>query len=174
MKNKLNQIEKRLIPLIQNLPDVIDRSWLLSTFLSLKKAHALNYKEDLFSRLSKDKRDSILLGVKPLGSSRTRNKEWESGYYFNNAMFRMVALTEIALKELFERKMEIEPPPSCPWLTKWYETTYERRLNNINAARKRVNKFKHERRSKIPTKKFETMQEGVDAFEELLLLLEQI
>ena len=46
----------------------------------------------------------ITLGIKSLGSPKTVNKEWESGYYFNNAMFRMVALTEIALKVLFEQR----------------------------------------------------------------------
>ena len=160
--------------MIYSLPDVIDRSWLVSTYLSLKKAQALGYDEDLFSKLPKGKRDTILHKVKSLGSSRTRNKEWEDGYYFNNAMFRVVALTEIALKELFEQKTKMKPPPTYPWLCEWYEAIYKRKLSNINNARKRVNKFKHERRSRIIAKKFKTMQEGIDAFEELLLQLEQI
>jgi hypothetical protein len=174
MKSRLEKIERRLTPLVPKLLDVIDRSWLVSTYLSLKKAYALNYKEDTFSRLPKDKQDTIVLGIKSLGSSKAGDKEWESGYYFNNAMFRMVALTEIALKVLFERKVKMKPPPSYPWLSKWYETSYGNRLSNVNSARSRVNKFKHEPRSRATKKKFESMQEGVDAFEELLLLLEQV
>ena len=53
MKSRLKQLEKRLTPLVPELPDVIDRSWLVSTYLSLKKANDLNYKEDTFSRLPK-------------------------------------------------------------------------------------------------------------------------
>jgi len=114
MKSRLKQFKKRLTPLVQMLPEVIDRSWLVSTYLSLKKANGLNYKEDTFSRLPKGQQDAIALGIKSLGSSKTGNREWESGYYFNNAMFRMVALAEIALKVLFEKKAKMKPPPSYP------------------------------------------------------------
>ena len=174
MKKRLNQIGERLIPLVPKLPDVIDRSWLVSTYLSLKRAYVLNYKEDAFSRLPKGKQDSIVLGIKSLGSSKAGNREWESGYYFNNAMFRMVALTEIALKVLFQQKAKMKSPPPYPRLWEWYETSYGKTLSNINRARRRVNKFKHEPRSRTTKKRFESMQEGIDAFEELLLLLEQI
>lgn len=174
MKSRLKEIEKRLPPLVSKLPDVIDRSWLVSTYLSLKKANSLNYKGDMFSRLPKGQQDMIALGIKSLGSSKAGNREWESGYYFNNAVFRMVALAEIALKVLFEQKMKMKPPPSYPWLSGWYETSYGNRLSGINSARSRVNKFKHEPRHRTVKKKFESMQEGVDAFEELLLLLEQL
>ena len=68
----------------------------------------------------------------------------------------------------------MKPPPSYPWLSEWYKATYGNGLSGINNARNRVNKFKHEPRHRTLKKKFESMQEGVDAFEELLLLLEQL
>jgi hypothetical protein len=125
--------------------------------------------------LSKDHQDKLLTEIKSLDSRKKGNKDWEGGYYFNNAMFRMVALAEIALQVLFERKMKMKPPPkSYHWLVGWFEASYKARLNNIGKARTRVNKFKHEPRQRRTRKKFETMKEAVDALKELLSLLEQI
>lgn len=177
MNTELTEIKKRIASLLPKLPDEIDRSWLASTYLSLRKAHALCYQNDSISRLPKNGQDRIVLEITSLDARRAPKeiKDWIAAYYFNNALFRTVALTEIGLKVLFEKKMKMEPPPkSYQWLADWYKTDSGMTLNNIANARKRVNKFKHEPRRRINKKKFETMREGIDALKELLLLLEKI
>jgi hypothetical protein len=106
MNTELTKINRRLKPLILNLPETVDRSWLLSTYLSLKKAYSLNYKNDSLSKLSKSDQDAILLDIRSLGSAKTisAHREWIAGYYFNNAMFRIVALAETGLKVLYTRE----------------------------------------------------------------------
>ncbi len=158
------------------LPQETDRAWLVSTYLSLEKAHALNYQHDAISKLPKSDQDNLLLKINTLDSHRLsrNNKKWIAGYFFNNAMFRMVALTEIGLKILFEKTMKMKAPDDYWWLCNWYESTFNMKLSNIQNARRRVNKFKHEPRFGKRKKKFETISEGIDAFKELLSLLEQI
>jgi len=176
MKKKLDQLNIRVSSLVSKLPDETDRSWLVTIYLSLKKAAALNYKDDSFSKLTKCNQDTILLKMKSLDTRRlsTTDKDWIAGYFFNNAMFRIVALAEIGLKILFEKKTKMKAPGDYGWLSQWYERTFTMKLDNIQFARRRVNKFKHEPRGKGKKKKFETMREGIDALKELLSLLEQI
>ena len=175
---EFKQIKKRITCLVTKLPKETDRSWLVSIYLSLKKAHGLNYQYDAITRLTKSDQDKILLKVNSLESRRSSkdedDKNWVAGYFFNNAMFRMVALTEIGLKVLFEKRMKMQAPNDYWWLSNWYESAFKMKLNNIQNARRRVNKLKHKPRIGTRNKRFETMSQGIEAFKELLALLEQI
>lgn len=173
---EFKQIKKRVTSLVIKLPQETDRAWLVSTYLSLRKAHGLNYQYDAISKLAKSDQDNLLLKINSLDSRRLSrdDKNWIAGYFFNNAMFRMVALTEIGLKVLFEKRMKMKAPDDYWWLSNWYKSSFNMTLNNIQNARRRVNKFKHEPRLGTRRKKFETINEGIDAFKELLSLLEQI
>jgi len=176
MNKELIQLIKRVSSLVSKLPDETDRSWLVTTYLSLKKASAYNYKKDAFSKLAKSNQDAILLKINSLDPRKlsVTEKDWIAGYFFNNAMFRIVALAEIGLIILFEKKEKKQAPRDYRLLSQWYEKTFTMKLKKVQLARKRVNKFKHEPRSAVKNKKYETMREGIDAFKELLSLLEQI
>ena len=177
---KLIQFEKKLLTLLPTLPPEIDRPWVLATYLSLKMATELNYTDDAFSKLpNQDQIDflskNLSFSFQDIQKLSKGNNTWEAGYFFNNAIFRMVALAEIGLKVLFKRKTTIDAPDNYWWLSKWYENTFTQKLGNIQNARKRVNHFKHDTRSKNKNNKvFEKMSEGIKAFQELLSLLEHI
>lgn len=96
---------------------------------------------------------------------------WLAGHFFNNALFRMVALVEISLKTLFQRQMNMEPPDNYGWLADWYKKKFAGKLGYIGRARARVNKFKHEQRDRTKPKALETYVDGLKAFDELLLLM---
>jgi len=157
MNTKLKTIKRRLKPLILSLPEMIDRSWLLSAYLSIRKAYSLNYHNDSFSKLSKADQDDILLYINSLSSLKTmtRHREWIAGYYFNNAMFRIVALAETGLKVLYTRETKKKAPEDNyaynNLLLPWYEGRYGI-LHNLKNARKQVNKFKHRNRDRMRPK----------------------
>jgi len=179
MKKEFNQLKKRVDSLIPILPQETDVSWLVSIYFSLNKAYELNYQYDAISKLIKSDQADILLKISSLNftSNAKLSKEertWLAGYYFNNAMFRMVALTEIGLKILFEQKMKVKPPKDYGWLSKWYLMVFGKNLINVQNARSRVNKQKHELRGTKNSKQFESMKDGIYAFNELLSLLEDI
>jgi len=179
MKTELTKIKKSVESLIMILPEEIDRSWLLSVYLSLLRAFALNYRNDAVSRLSKADQDKLLPKITSLTSRNTTKdaKKWFAGYYFNNAMFRTVALAETGLKVLYEKTTSKKVPAGNKVyhdLRTWYENRFGLKLDNISKARQQVNVFKHDVRSPTTCKKFETMVEGIEAFKELLTLLKQI
>jgi len=179
MKTDLNLIKKSIQSLIFVLPEEIDRSWLLSSYLSLRKAFLLNYERDAVARLLKVDQDNLLLKITSLTPRKTLKlvEEWVAGYYFNNAMFRMVALAETGLKVLYQKKTSRKAPKgnrAYYILLGWYKKNYGLNLDIITEARIQINVFKHDVRSPERSKKFETMREGVEAFKELLLLLAQI
>jgi hypothetical protein len=161
------------------LPEEIDRSWLLSTYLSLRRADQLNYKDDTVSKLPKTGQNNILLKITSLNSRNTLKhaKKWLAGYYFNNAMFRTVALAETGLKVLYEKRTTKKAPrgnDAYPRLLGWYKENFNMNLDNIAKARQQVNMFKHDVRSPSRRKEFETMKEGIEALKELISLLKRI
>jgi hypothetical protein len=175
--NKFNEIKKRISNLLQNLPSGIDRSWLVSSYLSLKQSFEMKYQKDFFLEIERNKQNIVLEEINSLDFEGTsnENKFFVAGFYFNNSVFRIVALAEIGLKVLFEKKMKLPAiKRDYKWLKEWYEKTFNKKMDNIQSARKRVNVFKHEPRSVNLQKKFETIEDGIAALEELLLLLEKI
>jgi hypothetical protein len=174
MKYHLDQYKKRLRNLIPQLPRESDISWLVSAFKSLEKACALNYKKDAFSDLRENDQIKRLLDINAIDFDSLNDATWLSGYFFNNAMFRMVALAEIGLKILFEKHMKLEAPDNYHWLSGWYGKTFSGKLTNINNARTRVNHMKHEIRKERKKSKFEKIGEAIKAFDEVLTLFEKI
>jgi hypothetical protein len=179
MNNQLTIIQKRIKSLIQALPEEIDRSWLASSYLSLKKAQTLQYKDDAFSKLPKATQDQFLLTATSLSiQKKVRNsKQWIAGYYFNNALFRTVALAEIGLKVLYTKETKNKPPKGRDvyyQLKDWYTAKYNMNLTTITKARKQVNEFKHDTRGSTTIKRFETMNDAIVALNEVLTLLEKV
>ena len=179
MQTGLNTIKKDVEPLVMVLPEEMNRSWLLSTYLSLQRAFDLNYQHDVVARLPKADQDRLILKITSLTSRKTLKytKEWLAGYYFNNSMFRTVALAETGLTILYEKKTSKKAPAGNEayyTLMAWYKSNYGLNLDNITKARKQVNVFKHDVRSPKTSKMFKTMREGIGALKELVLLLKQI
>jgi hypothetical protein len=178
MNIDFNNLEKRVISIVVALPEEIDRSWLIAVFLSLRKAYELNYQRDDISLLNKADQNNLLLRITAFNfnsfkHSTSEEKIWAAGYFFNNAMFRMVALTEIGLK-LLKKLQNKKNKGKHTQLSKWYEETFQQKLTNIENARKRVISLKHHLRNSKGKKSFEGMSEGVVAFNELLTLMEHI
>lgn len=174
MKNQLDQYKRRLIKVIPQLPQETDISWLVSVLTSLEKAYTMNYKKDAFSDLRENDQIKRLLSISSSEFDSSKDNTWLSGYFFNNAMFRMVALAEIGLKILFEKHIKLDAPDNYHWLSCWYRKAFHGNLTNINNARTRVNQFKHKPRDLSQRSKFKKIGEGIKALGELLTLLENI
>lgn len=101
----------------------------------------------------------------------------DRGYYFNNALFRTVALAEIGLKFLYTKETNKKPPKQKDVyyvLKDWYTAKYSMPLAAITSARQQVNDFKHKARGSQKAKHLETIRDAFTAIDELLTLLEQI
>jgi hypothetical protein len=113
--------------LLDALPDMAGRARLLATYLSLCEAHIFGYKTDSFMRCKKNVRDSVFRKL-TTNSAISRDfdqpgeREWLAGYYFNNALLRIVFLAEISLKSVFKKRMSMYPPKrDYKWLVNWHE-----------------------------------------------------
>ncbi len=163
--------------LLRKLPEHSDPEWLLAVYLSLGTAERLGYKHDEFARKERSERDLVNIQMlsAPYFSLPASTNKWLAGHFFNNALFRMVALAEITLNDLFQRKMNLDPPRNgYGWLVDWYGITCAGTLEYMNKARARVNKFKHHERQRAKAKPLETYDDGLRAFEELLTLMRQL
>src|SRR5574341_1053409 len=170
-----DKLKQKVNSLVSQLHDQTDRSWLVATYMSLRTAHELGYQRDEFANVPKSERESVLQRVisdsllNPAESPPIREL-WLAGYFFNNAVLRMVALAEIGLKNLYKKDTGTAPLDDYKKLAKWYKLTYGNELKYLKRARLQVNEFKHELRDMQKKRKFETMEEGVSAFKELLVL----
>jgi hypothetical protein len=180
-KEKLNRLKKTMNSLVSRLDDETDRSWLVAAFISLQIANDLGYEKDKFTRSQKDERDNSLktclkYGLQSLSAPRATvtHEYWKAGYFFNNALLRIVALTEIGLKALFEKQTNVQPPNDYWWLVEWYKRTNDNSLSYLNKARKQVNRFKHKLRDAQREPYLESMQDGICAFEELISLMKTL
>jgi hypothetical protein len=180
MTLKIRKYKNTVQSLAAILPDKSDAEWLVAIYLSLGTAEELGYKEDSYARLDRKTRnegnaDMLSKDSLQFPASSDITKKWLAGHYFNNALFRMVALSEISLRTLFYREAKmspnLEPPINYWWLVDWYEGKFERKLKYIHKARRRVNKFKHDPRERQGPKALETLGDGFLALEELLLLM---
>jgi hypothetical protein len=172
-------MQKKIELLIPALPEEIDRSWLVSSCLSLKKAQTMQYKDDAFSKLPKATQDQFLLNTNSLSIHKKvhSSKQWIAGYYFNNALFRIVALAEIGLKVLYTKETKKEPPTGRDVyyrLKNWYSAKFNMNLTTITKARQQVNDYKHHTRGSTNIKHLETMHDAIVSLYELLALLEKI
>lgn len=182
---KIHEYRDRVSSLAKNLPDESDSEWLVAVYLSLATAEELGYEKDLHALRKREERDARNSGMlcqdslRPIQFSEPADaqKEWTAGYYFNNALFRMVALAEITLQTLFKREMGLEPPfMRYGWLADWYKIRFAGTLDKIANARTRVNRFKHEDRlgSRPKAKALEKYDDALEALNELLALLTTI
>lgn len=173
----IEQLKEEVISLVSRLPDHTDRAWLVGIYVSLRTAYHLDYKRDQFSKAQKEKResalgrvieDSLLTPSDPFPAQEL----WRAGYFFNNALLRMVALAEIGLKVLYKKCKRETPPEENYWkLAKWYESNFNNELTYLNKARYQVNRYKHEPRDPTKERELESMDEGILAFRELLSLM---
>ena len=168
--------KERVSSLAKALPDKSDTEWLIAVYLSLGTAESLGYTRDSFARLDRNARDAVNADMLSSDSfkipeSSEAKRKWLAGHYFNNALFRMVALAEITLKTLFEREMNMKPPDNYWWLVDWYKKNFAKKLDFIGRARERVNKFKHVPRDRTRPMALDTYADGLKAFEELLVLM---
>ena len=184
MKNPTNY-RARLLELVPKLEGSTLQSRLVMAYVSLRCAQALGYKRDDFRRQRAVDRTEVLKNLMsdhdwPIGKTapeaESDNMDLEAAYYFNNALLRIVFLTEIGLKLLFVNHMKVDPPDrDYVWLSRWYEGTFRKSLAWLSRARTEVNRFKHGRASgNKEERKFETMENGVNAFDELLLLMKAV
>jgi hypothetical protein len=177
---KIEMYKTKVENLLRSLYEESDAEWLLAVYLSLETAEKLGYTHDAFARKSRTDRDKTNLEMLSdhffsIPASTEDKNDWLAGHCFNNALFRMVALAEITLNDLFKQEMGMEPPfMRYDWLVKWYETKHLGKLKFIGKARARVNKFKHEKRDRSKPKALETYSDGLIAFEELLVLMDLV
>jgi hypothetical protein len=145
------------------------RSWVVGSFVSLRAAEELGYQADAFHRrFINDPEWGMCALEMMLESSQSGNvllhpgsgedlDLWRSGYFFNNALMRIAALTENGLKVLWERAHG-EMPEDFERVTKydfwglvaWYEKVFAPRdgfRGRLQRLRRKVNAFKHEHRS---------------------------
>lgn len=139
----------------------------------------MQYEDDAFSKLSKATQDQFLLTTNSLSIHKKvrSSKQWIAGYYFNNALFRSVALAEIGLKVLYTKETKKKPPTGRDIyyrLKDWYTAKYSMNLTTITRARQQVNDYKHDTRGSTNIKHLETMDDAIVALNELLALLEKI
>jgi len=176
---KVEDLRQKVAELAPQVPEKSDAEWLIAVYVSLSTAERLGYKKDTFAMLPRSERESVnkglisqdLLNIAELSESE---KTWLSGHFFNNALFRMVALVEIALKTLFEQRMHMTAPNNYWWIVDWYKANFQGTLGYVKRARQRVNTFKHEPRDYEKVPKLETLADGIQAFHELLELLSHV
>ncbi|HEU4933750.1 MAG TPA: hypothetical protein VFT48_16815 [Pyrinomonadaceae bacterium] len=174
---KIERYKSQTLSLVKSLPETSDAEWLVAVYLSLGTAEKLGYKKDIHARKPRRDRDAInadLLSTNSFDRQEPSAEKtaWLAGHFFNNALFRIVALAEITLNELFEREFQMEPPRQIyDWLAKWYTQKHGKKLDWIKKSRERVNRFKHRKRARQETKPLEEYEHGLKAFEELLTLM---
>jgi len=169
---------KNLIP---NLPEHVGRARLVATFVSLRRACDLGYKNDVFRQMRKGERDKylqILAAESPFShegpKDNTPEGNWVAGYYFNNALLRIAALAEIGLKYLYEQYTSRKAPQRDYWrLAKWYESEFSTKITHLNRTRQEINDFKHEHANRRQ-RKLETIGEGLAALGELNKLMDRV
>lgn len=157
--------------------DEADKAWVVAVFVSLRTATTLDYQQDSFIRLSKKEKHDALLAIMsedrllPPQSSPSE-QYWRAGHFYNNALFRIVALAETRLPVLYERHARGKPPEENYWeLSKWYEETFAESLEHVNRARAQVNRLKHVPHYERLDPRAERLEEGIAAFREVIRLL---
>ncbi len=161
--------------------DVADKAWVCAVFVSLHFAETLGYKEDTFIKLKnrQEKHETLLAIVKdnlllPTSRSPKQQKYWSAGHFYNNALFRIVALAETRLPVLYKLRVGVRPQEDYFWLSRWYEKTFGESLELVYRAREQVNRLKHDPHYKRRNPKADLLEEGIDAFREVITLLERM
>jgi hypothetical protein len=169
----LSQLQRKLTAVIETLPDSSIRSRLVWAYASLCRAEERRYRHDDFRKLRTGART---LAMKQLVAEPCKEHQTDAAYYFNNALFRMVVVAEIGLKQLFKRRESLDPPDDWNWIASWYERTYKARLTYLRVARKEINEWKHRERAEPSRedRRCETLRDGIRVFLELLHLVETL
>src|ERR1700728_1377624 len=94
----LLQLQGRVIRLIETLSDSSVRSRLVWAYASICRADQRGYRRDDFRSLRTEART---VAMKKLVTEPDKDHQTEAAYYFNNALFRMVIVAEIGLKQLY-------------------------------------------------------------------------
>lgn len=177
--SKIEQFEEKVRSLAVQLQDDTDKAWLVGTYVSLRTAQELGYQRDDFAKApAKDRKYTLQCVISEnlldVPNPSSLKKSWKAGYFFNNALLRMVALAEIGLKLLFEKRTGKKPPPNYHCLVEWYELNFDDKLDYVGKARQQVNRYKHKPRDPTERRKLETLEEGVLAFDEILSLMSRL
>lgn len=180
---KVQMLENRVAEVLSRLPNSVGRERCLGAYASLLIAESLGYINDRFRQRDGGERRRLLPHVaravlSPSSAWDAPTNEWMSSFYFNNALLRMAATAEIALMALFKRKNPITELPkgrNIYWrLSKWYLQNCGGKTTELDRTRREINDFKHGRSEQEPLRKVESLNDGLMAFEELLLLMERL
>jgi hypothetical protein len=169
----LLQLQGRVIRLIEILSDSSVRSRLVWAYASICRADQRGYRRDDFRSLRTEART---VAMKKLVTEPDKDHQTEAAYYFNNALFRMVIVAEIGLKQLYKSREGLDPPDDWLWITSWYERTYQGPIKNLRVARREINEWKHRERGEPngDARRCETLQDGIKVLREVLDLLEAL
>lgn len=176
----VRDLEPTISSLIQrDARDETDRAWLVATYLSFRAAEELGFLCYEFDKLSLPDQTSTLLKLlgQPLLETQaisTLAQQWKAGHFFNNAVLRLVALAEVRLNVLYEKRTKCELPHNYWKLAQWYEAAYSDKLTFLGKARTHVNLMKHKRHNPEADNKLKTLDDGLTAFKELLLLSSRV
>jgi hypothetical protein len=172
----VRELESEINSLIQkDTDDETDRAWLVATYLSFQAAEELGFRDYEFDTLSLSDQTPELLELqgRPFLETQgisTQAKQWKAGYFFNNAVLRLVALAEVRLKVLYRKRTKCELPHNYWTLVKWYEEVYSDKLTFLGKAREQVNLMKHQRHEPEVHNMLKSLDDGLTAFRELLRL----
>jgi len=174
----IREYEKKVEETIGRLPDGVERVWLVAAYLSLKAAERLGYRENEIAALGTDVRDEILgkLLFEDITSAEFSKKyaaKWISGYFYNNAVFRIAALSEIALTIIGEQEGK-DTNLEKKELLDWYIKKYGERPIHLIKIIDRTNYLKNRRRDATRTTTYDELVEGIEAFGELLKVISKI
>jgi hypothetical protein len=170
----VRELEPTINSLIQrDTDDETDRAWLVATYLSFQAAEELGFRDYEFDTLSLPDQTPALIELlgQPLLETRgisTQVQQWKAGYFFNNAVLRLVAFAEVRLKVLYGKSTKCELPHNYWTLVQWYEAVYSDNLTFLGKARKQVNLMKHQRHEPAMHNMLKSLDDGLTAFSELL------
>lgn len=165
MNITLDKLKERVVKLVENNAcEQKSRAWLVAAYVSLQTAHELKYVDDTFHSFSIEEQIDTLKSIAETRifaidiSSKDKGQQnnavvWLRGFYFNDAIIRMAALSERGLVSLWElinidpRNCKIVMNKTCQYnywkLKDWYENIFNEDLEAVNKVREQVNVFKH-------------------------------
>lgn len=197
---ELKDLRKGSLKIIQaDQTDPTIRAWMVATYASLRAAKELGYEDDTFHQLGERDPSWAKMTLEkvfdreygpsyksPIGGVVQNENIWLRGYFFNNALMRMAALTEKGLRVLWERvndrrgryyekvRHQFLDDYDYGKLRDWYIRVFlgsdSRRMEHLTTVRQQVNVFKHDHIT-VRLKEISKMEDALLAFSQLLELL---
>ncbi len=161
--------------------DCTDRTWLVATMVSFVAAYELEYETDKFPALEESEQISVFRAVlsEPVlleaRHVQDHARVFLAGHYFNNAVYRTMALAETRLQRLHKQFVSGSAGNlTAKRLIDWYQDNYEC-LPFLSRARRQMNINKHEETQGIDVDRpLESLSDGLSAYRELLGILDRV